>query len=103
MPSGKHGPTRIGIYCTNDTRIEVEKVLEIVSGYGSTALVQTIDYSYNAVLNGRGNIFRYIASRTATTGLSTIHITTSTVLMYWAMNARKSISSPMANGRRSGR
>ena len=55
------GLIRIGgrIDCAGGVRIDVEKTLEIVDYGGSVPLVQTIDYSYSAVLNGRGNIFRY--------------------------------------------
>lgn len=45
--------------CKGDIYIDVRKRLEIVSGDGSQALVQTTSYSYNVVLAGVGNIFRY--------------------------------------------
>jgi hypothetical protein len=47
------------VSCAHDTRVDVSEVLEVLSGNGRSAFVQTIDYSYSAILNGRGNIFRY--------------------------------------------
>lgn len=47
------------IECLGEIRIEVDKLLEVVSGDGPDALVQTARYSYNASLAGRGNILRY--------------------------------------------
>jgi hypothetical protein len=47
------------IDCTHGLYIEVTKALRIVSGTGAEAMVQTISYSYNAVLSGIGNVFRY--------------------------------------------
>lgn len=47
------------IECLGNIYIEVTKILAILSGSGPTATVQTESYSYNAVLRGVGNIFRY--------------------------------------------
>ena len=47
------------VECVGDIYIDVQKTLEIVSGDGANATVQTINYSYNAYLKGVGNILRY--------------------------------------------
>jgi hypothetical protein len=44
--------------CLGDIRLDVGKLLSVVSGEGSNAMVQTIEYSYNASIH-IGNIFRY--------------------------------------------
>ena len=49
------------IQCAGDIYIDVSKRLEILSGEGPQAFVQTVDYSYNVVLGGIGNVFRYDA------------------------------------------
>lgn len=50
-----HGEIR----CVGDITITVEKVLIILEGTDRTALIQTIEYSYNVRLKGVGNIVRY--------------------------------------------
>lgn len=47
------------IYCLGDIQIEVEKNLEILSGRGAGALVQTRYFRYNAWLKNVNNILRY--------------------------------------------
>jgi hypothetical protein len=47
------------IECAEGTYIAVEKLLAIADGEGATALVETVAYSYSAVLARVGNIFRY--------------------------------------------
>ena len=47
------------IECVGNIYIDVFKRIEILEGDGANALVQTIDYSYNAVVRGIGNILRY--------------------------------------------
>lgn len=47
------------IECLGGIRVEVDKLIEVISGDGPDALVQTARYSYNASLAGRGNILRY--------------------------------------------
>lgn len=47
------------IYCQGNLRIDVRKVLEILSGEGGDALVQSVEYSYAAIQGGVGTIFRY--------------------------------------------
>jgi hypothetical protein len=47
------------IECVGDLYIVVFKQLEVVDGEGADARVQTTGYRYNAVLAGRGNVFRY--------------------------------------------
>jgi hypothetical protein len=57
------------ITCADGVYIAVTKMLRILDGDGSTATVQTIAYSYSAVLAGRGNIFRYCAPHDLTDGV----------------------------------
>lgn len=45
--------------CAGEIRVEVSKQIQILEGAGSAALVQTVAYSYNAVLDSVGNILRY--------------------------------------------
>ena len=47
------------IHCEHDLYIVVTKALEILDGDGSSAFVQTFEYTYNAALRGVGNVFRY--------------------------------------------
>ncbi|MCC6997457.1 MAG: hypothetical protein IT370_22770 [Deltaproteobacteria bacterium] len=47
------------VICEGGLYIGVSKVLSILSGDGPTSEVQTDAYSYNAVLGGIGNVFRY--------------------------------------------
>jgi len=47
------------ILCAGGLRVEVRKVLRIVSGEAATAMVQTVDYTYHATLDGFGNLLRY--------------------------------------------
>jgi hypothetical protein len=47
------------IECDGGIYIEVRKRIEILDGDGADALVQTVDYSYNAAIRGVGNILRY--------------------------------------------
>ena len=47
------------ILCQGPIRLQVRKIIRILEGEGSDALVQTAAYSYNALLPSRGNIFRY--------------------------------------------
>ena len=47
------------IECAGDIYIVVMKLIEVLSGDGANALVQTIYYDYNAVLRNAGNILRY--------------------------------------------
>lgn len=46
------------IWCDGGVRVTVDKYLMVVNE-GPPVVVQTRDYSYNASLSGRGNIFRY--------------------------------------------
>lgn len=46
------------IRCAGGVTITVDKYLSIIDP-GPPAFVQTVDYSYNASLDGVGNIFRY--------------------------------------------
>jgi hypothetical protein len=47
------------ITCQGPTRLQVRKIIKILQGEGADALVQTVAYSYNALLPSIGNIFRY--------------------------------------------
>lgn len=47
------------VNCLGNIRIEVRKIIKILEGNGADALVQTVAYSYNALLSGVGNILRY--------------------------------------------
>jgi hypothetical protein len=47
------------IGCAGGLYIDVEKILEIVGGEGPRTMVQTISYTYNAAIEGVGNVFRY--------------------------------------------
>ena len=47
------------VFINDDVYVSVWKQLSILAGDGADALVQTSAYSYNAVLRGFGNIFRY--------------------------------------------
>ena len=47
------------ICCAGGILIDVTKKLRIVDGDGATVRVQTFAHSYNASLQGRGNILRY--------------------------------------------
>ena len=47
------------IICQGGIYIDVFKRLAILDGAGANAIVQTVEYSYNAVISGKGNIFRY--------------------------------------------
>ena len=46
------------VRCQDDVQIDVDKKLKIVSGTGATALVKTVEYTYN-VSTSVGNLFRY--------------------------------------------
>lgn len=47
------------IECVGNVNIDVYKRIQILKGDGPNALVQTVDYSYNAYVDGIGNILRY--------------------------------------------
>src|SRR5438132_5735170 len=47
------------INCRGGNTVEVKKKLKILSGKGPNAIVKTYEYSYNAYVSGRGNLFRY--------------------------------------------
>ena len=47
------------IECQGGIVLEVRKVLKRVDGHGAATRVQTIEYSYNGLLTGRGCILRY--------------------------------------------
>jgi hypothetical protein len=47
------------IDCQGQIRIDVRKRLDVLDDRGDDPLVQTIFYSYNVALAGRGTIFRY--------------------------------------------
>jgi hypothetical protein len=47
------------IPCLGGIYIDVRKHVVCIGGEGGERLVQTAEYSYNVVLQGRGNIFRY--------------------------------------------
>jgi len=47
------------IECAGNIYIAVYKRIEVLDGDGAAALVQTVDYSYNATVGGIGNILRY--------------------------------------------
>lgn len=46
------------LQCLGNIVVEVDKVLQVVDGDGSTARVQTVWYRYNARLPGKGVIVR---------------------------------------------
>ena len=48
-----------GRQCLGDVRIDVHKLLRVWGGEGPDAEVQTIEYSYNVVVDGIGNRLRY--------------------------------------------
>lgn len=57
---GKGLYTLIGVIeCAGGIDLEVRKLLAVVDGEGGNERVQTVWYSYNAKLRGRGNILRY--------------------------------------------
>ena len=45
--------------CLGGIKVDVHKALRILVGEGPDALVQTVRYSYNVSIEGRGNVFRY--------------------------------------------
>jgi hypothetical protein len=47
------------VRCQGQILVEVEKILEVQSGRGHTAFVQTTAYRYHAQVLGVGNILRY--------------------------------------------
>lgn len=47
------------IHCESGIYLDVNKHLVRLSGDGNNAIVQTVEYSYNAAVAGLGNIFRY--------------------------------------------
>jgi hypothetical protein len=47
------------LQCAGGIAIDVAKRLQIVGGDGANALVENVGYSYNVLLRGIGNIFRY--------------------------------------------
>jgi hypothetical protein len=47
------------ILCAGGIYVDVWKVLEVVEGAGPGALVQTVEYSYNAAIPGLGSLLRY--------------------------------------------
>jgi hypothetical protein len=47
------------IACLGNIVIGVDKLLDILSGSGDNAIVETCWYSYNAFVRGYGNILRY--------------------------------------------
>ncbi len=47
------------VRCVGPINLSVYKTLETVKGRGADALVQCVAYSYNAALEGLGNILRY--------------------------------------------
>jgi hypothetical protein len=47
------------ISCAGSIEISVKKLLLILSGEGSAAVVQNVYYSYSAVIRGLGTILRY--------------------------------------------
>jgi len=47
------------IECAGRLYVDVRKILDVVDGVGGTTRVQSTEYSYNAVLAGRGIVFRY--------------------------------------------
>lgn len=47
------------ILCAGGIYVDVWKVLEVVEGTGPGALVQTVEYSYNAAIRGLGSLLRY--------------------------------------------
>ncbi len=47
------------IECAGNIYVDVSKRIQILEGDGPNALVQTVDYSYNAFVSGSGNILRY--------------------------------------------
>lgn len=53
------------IECQGNIYIVVTKTLAILDGEGPDAVVQTENYSYNAVLRGVGNILRYDGPHTS--------------------------------------
>ncbi len=47
------------IACLGNIVVNVLKTLEVLSGEGMDAMVQTVTYAYNVSIRGRFNIFRY--------------------------------------------
>lgn len=47
------------VVCLGSVTLEVSKQLEILTGRGVAAMVQTRSFSYHAWVRGRYNIFRY--------------------------------------------
>jgi hypothetical protein len=47
------------VACSGNIVIGVYKRLEIVGGITGNPLVQTVQYSYNVSVHGKGNLFRY--------------------------------------------
>ena len=47
------------IACLGRIVVRVEKYLEVSEGEGLDALVQTVEYKYNASVRGRNNVLRY--------------------------------------------
>jgi hypothetical protein len=47
------------VVCVGEIVLEVKKILAVVDGKGADERVETVWYSYNAKLAGRGNILRY--------------------------------------------
>jgi len=47
------------IRCVGGLCVDVRKLLRVIAGDGSTAMVQTVEYTYHVVLEGHGNVLRY--------------------------------------------
>jgi hypothetical protein len=47
------------IQCLGNLRVEVKKVLAILSGQDADAIVQSTEYSYNAISGGEHRVFSY--------------------------------------------
>lgn len=47
------------VQCTAGIHIDVRKRIAVLEGAGAGALVRTVAYSYNAAVQGLGNILRY--------------------------------------------
>lgn len=47
------------VECLGNIVVDVRKTIQVLSGDGPAALVQTRSYSYNVLIRGRGNLFRY--------------------------------------------
>jgi hypothetical protein len=50
---------RGAVYCEGALRLDVSKVLRVLEGEGSEALVESVLYSYSLISYNEGTVFRY--------------------------------------------